>query len=534
MNGSGGQGGDGSGNQPPGGVPFTTQPGMGGSAPADPGQNPTVPNQVQPPVNPVPSAHAQTLAGGHSYQPPAGAAHPQSGTAQAQPPADPTQPSMHVPQHHPHQGAYPQQPQANYQSRPHPGLPLTPGHAFVRMIVRAFTLHMGHDKVLPNEAAQLNAVGITHPDTQGFLAWRRSILLVVGVLMLPFVTVQAVKTFKDVNDNTPGVLTAMWTFHIMINFAFAGLCFFMLAHWRDWQKQRRLLMLGWLVFFVMPFAIFLIPVRELFTTDDHIRTMAGNPNLAGQALAAAKERVGATIGLIFMLQASMVLAPKAVSLMPGIVRAALAAKLKFPGAPSPGWLIALLSPLYALLVYVVLIGPYQLTGSGWVLMALAGFIGGPLWLAAGGIRVARPLSEVDADVLMKRARIGYLTFTLCGVGFLFIAFLQIEQFKSGWWIARMMLSLGTNVLLLTLIATDLMFTALNRARLSGNDPNADALERGYEHGLAAMLAGTTPQQPGQQPPPPQQGYGRAPSYHDGPVQGSLDTIKRPGDENSWS
>jgi len=533
-----GQGGDGSGNQPPGDLPFTTQPGMGTLKSPDPNQNPTVPSQVAPgpgQVNPVPPAHSehsehpQTLAGGHGYQAPQ-QQHQQQTTQQQHPPHQQQAPHGQPPQP---QGAYPQQRAAEYQSRPHPGLPLTPGHAFFRMITRAFSLNMGKENVLPSESVQLTTMGITNPDTQGFLVWRRSILLVVTVLMLPFVTVHAVKAFKDINDQTPGVLTGMRTIHVLINIAFAFSCFFLLTQWKDWRRQRRLLLFAWLIFFIAPFAIFLVPIRELFTTTDFVRQLAKNPGLSGADLARAKEQIGAVIGLTMMLEASMVLAPKAVSLMPGIVRASVATKLRFPGAASPGWLIALIAPLYALLVYVVLIGPFQLAGSGWILLALAGFMGGPIWLAASGLRVARPLDPLDAEVLMKRARIGYLTFSLCGVAFLFVAFLQIEYFKSGWWIARMLLSLGTNVLLLTLIATDLTFMSLDRARAIAAEPSARERHQRYERRLANLVGGTAlgmggppQQQPGQQP--------RQPSYHDGP-QSNLQPLQRPNDSDSnWS
>jgi len=401
----------------------------------------------------------------------------------------------------------------------------------MRMVGRAFSLNMGPEKMLPAEAAQLHAAGITNPDTQGFLIWRRSILLVVTILLVPFVTVQAVKTFKDVNDTTPGLLTAMFTFHVLLNFAFAGLCMYLLSVWTEWRRQSRLLLITWLIFFILPFVIFLLPIRELFTSDDNLREMAKNPHLAGAALERMRAAVGATIGLTMMLKASMVLAPKAVSLMPGIVRAAVATKIKFPGASAPGWLIALIAPLYALLVYVVLIGPYQLTGSGFILLALIGFAGAPLWLALSGVRIARPLDARDAEVLMKRARIGYLVFVACGVLFLFIAFLGIDYFHSGWWIARMLLSLATNVLLLTLVATDLMFVALDRARGRCLEQSAAELHAGYESRLTNLLSGTTVTPPGAPAPPAPSG--RAPSYHDGPMAGNLQTLPGPDDDKSW-
>ena len=62
--------------------------------------------------------------------------------------------------------------------------------------------------------------------------------------------------------------------------------------------------------------------------------------------------------MIAMLQ----LAPKVISLMPGLIRSSMVIKLLFPGSSAPGWLIVLCAPLYALIAYAILIIPYQFTG----------------------------------------------------------------------------------------------------------------------------------------------------------------------------
>ena len=52
---------------------------------------------------------------------------------------------------------------------------------------RAFRLNIKVDEVLPTERAHLEATAahIVHPEQQAFLAWRRSVLLLVALMFIP-------------------------------------------------------------------------------------------------------------------------------------------------------------------------------------------------------------------------------------------------------------------------------------------------------------------------------------------------------------
>ena len=66
------------------------------------------------------------------------------------------------------------------------------------------------------------------------------------------------------------------------------------------------------------------------------------------------------------------LGPKIISLMPGLIRASIVTKLQFPGTTAPGWLMMLAAPLYALFAYIIVLLPYQITGSWQFLAGNAG------------------------------------------------------------------------------------------------------------------------------------------------------------------
>lgn len=232
-----------------------------------------------------------------------------------------------------------------------------------------------------------------------------------------------------------------------------------MARWADWLKTRKLLFVTWLVYFLFPFLLFLFPFREIVNE-------VGDGGEVGQAEALI-------FGMLFSLQAIMTLAPKAISLMPGLLRAAVAAKLLFPGGSAPGWLMVLAAPIYGLLVYVVLMLPYQLTGSGWFVLAMLGLIGAQIWLSVTGFALARPLTEPDAVRLVQRARLGYTVFNAVGLIFLAVGFLTLidELQINVVSVFNLFLTFLANVMVLTLVGTDLLVASLARgceaSRLAG-------------------------------------------------------------------
>jgi hypothetical protein len=201
--------------------------------------------------------------------------------------------------------------------------------------------------------------------------------------------------------------------------------------------------------------------------------------------------VGLTAGIAAVLQ----LGPRVVSLMPGLMRASLAAKMLFPGARAPGWLTILVAPFYALLVFFLLIMPYQVTGSPFFVLAIAGFVAAPLWQARMGLRLIVPMVYPEARQVITRARNGYLVANLLGV---------IGLVGGLWTLARESLQLGildvllphlaltANVMLLTVIGSDTVLAGMERARQVAADPRADPLRRDSDMALAAMTQPLAP------------------------------------------
>src|SRR5262249_38813905 len=152
----------------------------------------------------------------------------------------------------------------------------------------------------------------------------------------------------------------------IVQAAFAVVCCAQLRRWVDWHRQRRVLAVGLAAALLAPFAVYLLPARSL-------------------------DSGGPPLGLKFSLAAMLVLGPCAIALLPGIARGAPVAKLLMPGRAAPGWVMAAVAPLAAVLAYVVLIQPYQLSGTGFFAATVLALVAAAAIVGRDGWQLARPL-----------------------------------------------------------------------------------------------------------------------------------------------
>lgn len=488
--------------------PRPTQPGAAPAPPPAPQGHPAYPPQQpqhQQPQHQQPYPPPQQP----PYQQPQQPSYPQQPPYQQPQPQQPSQPyqqqphypppQQHPPQPYPYPQAQPPYPPApSYPHQPFPLAPPTPppqtgsttglpaGHGFVDFlklsVKRAFRVRIDPSEVLPQERAALALMHppITDPGFQAFLAWRRSILFVVAVSLIPLVILRFVE-LADLEDMPDGYV-GFATIPVLAEVFFLIVCWTQLKRWTQWQRQRRALVIGWAVFFLTPFAVFLYPIQEFF------------PGLGPQ------EKM--LVGFAGSIMVIMTLAPKAISVMPGLIRAALCSKLLFPGSAGPGWLIVLATPVYALLVYVILAMPYQITGSGWFVLAIAGIIIGQIILLRAGLKLAKPQLPEDAIMTVANARATYLVAMAAGGVFVVVAFGSLlDTLPIGpLAVINLLLSFQVSVLILTLITTDLVIASLDHARGLSTDTDHLADEAHKQIHAFVVAAGAEERVP--TPPPP--------------------------------
>ena len=334
---------------------------------------------------------------------------------------------------------------------------------FGRSLGRAFRLRIEPNEITPGERAALLAANppILDPHMQAFLAWRRSILFVVALALIPLA---ALRTWDAFKDDWPTQLRFIPLIPALAEAFLCVVCWYQLKNWSHWRQQRRTLFKAWLVFMAAPFLVFLVPM------DGFIEDIAREQLGAGAGFAMDNADLGQAAPLVAALKAAiaitalLTLAPKAVSLLAGTVRAGIVTKMLFPGTAGPGWLVVLSAPIYTLFVFTLLIVPYQLTGSGWYVGAMLGLMAAQVALGRAGYQLAKPMSHDDAVGLVRRARGAYLAAMLGFAVCLVVAMGTMAKQLGVETIVTTVLSFESNVLLLTLIGSDLVITNLERAR----------------------------------------------------------------------
>ena len=326
---------------------------------------------------------------------------------------------------------------------------------------RAFRLEIDPNEVLVSERKALaaSAAHVTDPEHQAFLAWRRSVLLIVALAFIPL----TVMRFGEAFDG-PQVPTGARAALMMPAFAEALFClvaFWQLGNWTRWASQRRILLIAWGIYFVAPFIVFLYAFRDAYDTTRELKAMA---SFGEMQLGTKRKHLHLAVGLVFGIKAMMALAPKAISLMPGVIRASIVSKLLFPGTSAPGFLLLLAAPLYALFAYVIILLPYQITGSVYFVIGVVGVMSAQIFIALSGRRLTMPLSRGEARTRIHRYWLAYIALLVLSAGtmvagvFDFVRKLDFGFFTVG----TTVLSFMANVLVLTLIGTDTIIANLHR------------------------------------------------------------------------
>ena len=386
---------------------------------------------------------------------------PGGGGGSGRPPGGPPYPPQQ-PYYPPQQPYHPPQ-QPTYQSPPSQP-PGAGGASLGTALGRAFRLRIDPSEVTHHERDKLFAAGITSPTVQAFLAWRRSVLIVAAIGILPILGFHFYDMSKS-DAGEPEVLKTLDTVLFIVDISFALVLWSQIGRWTRWRQQRRVLLWGWLLFFLMPFVAYLYPLR-----DAVMAAFSGQLDAAADPAAAKVATM--VIGMTVAFAALFDLVPRAVSLLPGILRAAITSKLLFPGASGPGWLILLIAPIYAVILYVVLMIPYQLTGNEVFVAAMVGLIGAQLWLGRMGYKLARPERLEEALVFIRRVRVGYFLLGVTGFVFVVVGFIDVlEMFDFPvWTVIKLVVNFLVNTLLLALVATDQVVANLARGQMHLAEP----------------------------------------------------------------
>ncbi len=257
----------------------------------------------------------------------------------------------------------------------------------------------------------------------------------------------------------------------MILSSVAGLALFAMAAWKwhDVGSSRRWARAGWLVIFITPFALSLLPVTSMINWEDV------DPGM--------RQQLQPTFGVVFALGFFMVVGPKAISLFPGIMRSSMTLKTMLPEAATPGWATVLAAPLYALFFIVIASTIIQMQGSLALILGIICFMAAPivyLWKARDLIE---PQTPERAATVIARVRLVALIFNLLGVFLLAIFFFDV--LKMGVLdVLKFGISVLAGVIALTVVASDfvvaLLWTGYQQSRAFHGTALQQSLETKYQ------------------------------------------------------
>ncbi len=349
---------------------------------------------------------------------------------------------------------------------------------------RAFRLQINTNEVLASERRILEADAqhIVDPEQQAFLAWRRSVLLVVAICFVPLTIVRFVEAFQG--PPIPPMARMFVLFPAIAEALFCAVAFDQLKNWTRWKKQRRILFFAWALYMLAPFVAYLYPYRNLF--EESIQAARRAAEIGGVKLSMKRSTIQIAVGLAFGVKALLVLGPKVISLMPGLIRASIVSKLLFPGMTSPGWLMMLAAPFYALFAYIIVLLPYQITGSWLFLVGNGGLLVAQIFIGWAGRILTEPLSQEEAHRRIQNSWKAYMTMMAISAGFMvlglhdFISQLHLSNLR----IVTSVLSFVSGVLLLTMIGTDGIVGGMAHFRKRAfPSPEREALLRASEEKL---------------------------------------------------
>jgi hypothetical protein len=353
---------------------------------------------------------------------------------------------------------------------------------------RAFRLQIRNEEVLPQERSLLEsqAAHITDPDQQAFLAWRRSVLLLVAIMFIPLTVSRFIETFEK---PLPPTALAFALLPAIGDALFCAVAFAQLRNWAQWKKQRRVMFIAWSLYFLAPFIVYLYPFRSAFDDTAWARVARDWATVGGISLRGAQLHM--LVGLGMGVRALLLLGPKVISLMPGLIRASIVSKLLFPGTSAPGWLMMLAAPFYALFAYLIVLLPYQITGSWEFLVGNAGILIAQIFIGTSGRRLTVPLTAQESHDRIHKSWLAYIGILVVSAAFMVYGLSDvIRQLKLGWWsVVSGVLGLVSNVLLDTLVGTDAIVAAMSHFRRRGPpNPQDEMLLRDAEAKLDIFTA----------------------------------------------
>lgn len=153
--------------------------------------------------------------------------------------------------------------------------------------------------------------------------------------------------------------------------------------------------------------------------------------------------------------ALVTLLPRILGMFPGIVRASITLRTLVPESPLPGYVIALIEPLYGLLLFVFVVIAAQV-GNGFLFFGFAFLLGSGYLIMRDVRQLAKPMDATAMNAHLKPLRMRMLISTMLGLLLLLGGFWDFFTSIGFWTILSVVCHLLGNIILLTAVGADFL------------------------------------------------------------------------------
>lgn len=272
-------------------------------------------------------------------------------------------------------------------------------------------------------------------------------------------------------SNLQLVDTLVWLGHTGL---IAGiiLVLFSAVFWADLRRSRLLSRIGWSVMFFVPILLAFLPASSLMEFG-HI----DDPTV--------RKTVTRTLGVAIGLSVFVGLGAKVIAIFPGVIRSSMSLKTLLPESATPGWIVAMIAPLYALVLLLMLLTANQIGGSVFLLLGAICLTIAPAVYIVCAKALVRPRGPKGVSSVVNRIRLTAVGFNVLGIVFvsIFVIDLELLEFSD---VVNFVLGLIGSVLLLTVVVSDLVVSLLRAGYLQSQDFQESRLRENLDRRFAAL------------------------------------------------
>lgn len=260
--------------------------------------------------------------------------------------------------------------------------------------------------------------------------------------------------------------------------------------WNRLRRSKWLARIGWLVLFLSPVLLGLLPLSQLMDFG-HV-----DPQF--------RKGIVYAIGAMFAIQVFAKESVKVLAVFPGIIRSSMGLKTLLPESAVPGWIVALIAPIYMLFVLLFVVTVNQLQG-GWLLMSAAVcLMAAPAVYLFFGKVIVQPRRADEIGSVVNPIRMAAAGLSVVGLVLFSFWVLDLPGIDLGD-VFKIVFGLIANVLLLTVVVTDFIVEKLHTGYIQSRGFEGTRQQETLDRRFAALAQfGRASTDTGTPAPPPLQ------------------------------